>query len=101
MPSSSPRTLLALVLATVVSAVGLVDTVVSREWDFAVVFGLALVLQLVVLVQARTARAWMSVRRDLAGWVVGRAVATGETPDAVVDQCLASVRAGLLDDVAP
>lgn len=101
MPSSSPRTLLVLVLATAVAVVGLVDTVISQEWDFAVVFGLAVVLQLVVLLQTRTGRAWLSVRRDLATWVMGRAVATGETPDAVVDQCLASVRAGLADDEVP
>ncbi len=99
MPSSSPRVLLVLVLATAVALVGLVDAVVGRTWDFAAVFGLALVLQLVVLLQTATGRAALSVRRDLAAWVTERAVATGETPEAVVDQCLASVRAGLVDDV--
>ena len=98
MSSSSPRVLLVLVLATVVALVGLVDAVVGQTWDFVAVFSLALVLQLAVLLHIATGRAPMTVRRDLAAWVAERAVATGETPEAVVDQCLASVRAGLVDD---
>lgn len=98
MPSSSPRVLLVLVLATVVALVGLIDAVVGQTWDFAAVFGLAVLLQLLVLLQATTGRTTLTVRRDLAAWVADRAVATGETPDAVIDECLASVRAGLVDD---
>lgn len=99
MPGSSPRVLLVLVLATAVALVGLVDAVVGRTWDFVAVFGLALLLQLVVLLQTVTGRAVLTVRRDLAAWVADRAVATGETPEAVIDRCVASVRAGLVDDV--
>lgn len=97
MPSSSPRVLLVLILAAAVAFAGLVDAVVSRDFDYAVVFGLALVLQLVLLLHLQAGRAPLSTRRDLASWVAERAVATGETPEVVVDECLASVRAGLVD----
>ncbi len=97
MPNSSPRVLLVLILAAGVAVAGLVDAVVSRDYDYAVVFGLALVLQLVLLFQMQAGRAALSTRRDLAAWVAERAVATGETPEVVVDECLATVRAGLVD----
>jgi len=93
--------MLVLVLATVVSLVGLVDALVGPTWDFVAVFGLALVLQLVLLVRGLGGRAEVSVRRDLASWVAARAVATGETPEEVVDRALAMARAGLLDERSP
>jgi NAD/NADP transhydrogenase beta subunit len=95
MPGPSPRALL--VLATVVSLVGLVDAVVSRTWDFAVVFALALALQLLLLLRVQTGRVPVTVRRDLAGWASEQAVATGETTEEVVDRCLAAVRANVVD----
>lgn len=101
MPGSSPRALLVLVLATVVSLVGLVDATVSRTWDFAVVFALALGLQLLLLVRAQTGRVRVSVRRDLAAWASEQAVATGESADEVVDRCVAAVRAGVVDRPGP
>lgn len=101
MPGSSPRALLVLVLATVVSLVGLVDATVSRTWDFAVVFALALGLQLLLLVRAQTGRVRVSVRRDLAAWASEQAVATGESADEVVDRCVAAVRAGVVDHPGP
>lgn len=101
MPGSSPRALLVLVLATLVSLVGLVDAVVDRTWDFAVVFGLAIVLLALLLARAPTGRVTLTVRRDLASWAAEQAVATGETPDDVVDRCLAAVRADMADRPGP
>jgi hypothetical protein len=98
MSGSSPRALLVVVLAAVVALVGLVDAVVGRTWDLVAVFALTLALQLVLLLHLQTGRAPLSVRRDLAAWVAERAVATGEPPEAVIDQCLASARAGLVDE---
>lgn len=101
MTASSPRTLLVLVLATVVALVGLVDAIVSGTWDFVAVFGLTLALQVILLVRLQTGRAELTVRRDLAAWIAERAEATGETPEGVIDQCVANVRAGLVDERAP
>jgi lysylphosphatidylglycerol synthetase-like protein (DUF2156 family) len=98
MPGASPRTVLVVVLATIVSGIGLLDAVVGRAWDFAVVFGLTLILQLVLLARFHRGRAELTVRRDLASWVAARAVATGESPEEVVDRALAMVRSGLVDE---
>jgi hypothetical protein len=98
MPGSSPRALLVLVLATLVSLVGLLDAVISRTWDFAVVFALAAGLQLVLLLRAQTGRVPLTVRRDLASWAAEQAVATGESADDVVDRCLAAARADVMDN---
>ena len=97
MPGSSPRALLVLVLATLVAAVGLVDAVVSRTWDFAVVFALAVGLQLLLVLRAQTGRVTVTVRRDLAAWASEQAVATGESADEVLDRCVAAVRADVVD----
>ena len=101
MPGSSPRALLVLVLATVVSFVGLVDATVSKTWDFAVVFALAVGLQLLLLVRTQTGRVGLTVRRDLAAWASEQAVATGESADEVVDRCVAAVRADVVDRPGP
>ena len=97
MPGSSPRAFLVLLLATVVAVVGLVDAVVSETWDFAVVFALAVGLQLLLLLRAQAGRVSMTVRRDLAAWATEQAVATGESADEVVDRCVAAVRADVVD----
>lgn len=97
MPGPSPRALLVLALATVVSLVGLVDAAVSGTWDFALVFALAVGLQLLLLVRTQTGRATVTVRRDLAAWASEEAVATGESADEVVDRCIAAVRAHVVD----
>ena len=97
MPDSSPRTLLVLLLATLVSFVGLIDAALSRMWDFAVVFALAAGLQLLLLLRTQTGRAALTVRRDLAEWAAEQAVAAGESTDDVVDRCLAMARADLVD----
>jgi hypothetical protein len=101
MPGSSPRTLLVLTLATLVSLVGLLDALVSRTWDFVVVFALAAGLQLVLLVRTQTGRVALTVRRDLASWAAEQAVATGESTDEVVDRCVARSRADLVDRAEP
>ena len=86
-----------LVLATLVSLVGLLDAVVGGTWDFAVVFGLAVTLQVLLLLRTLTGRAPVTLRRDLADWASGQAVATGESADEVVDRCVSTVRANLVD----
>ena len=86
-----------LVLATLVSLVGLVDAVVGGTWDFVVVFGLAVALQAVLLLRALTGRVAVTLRRDLADWASDQAVATGESADEVVDRCVSTVRADLVD----
>lgn len=101
MRGSSPRMVLVLALAILVSLVGLLDAVVGGTWDFAVVFALAVALQLLLLVQAPNGRVVLTVRRDLAAWASDRAVATGESPDEVVDRCVAAVRADLVDPSRP
>lgn len=90
-----------LVLATLVSIVGLIDSVVGGTWDFVVVFGLAVALQALLLLRTLTGRTAVTLRRDLADWAADQAVATGESADEVVDRCVSTVRANLVDRPVP
>lgn len=90
-----------LVLATLVSIVGLLDAVVGGTWDFAVVFGLAVTLQVILVLRTLTGRVAVTLRRDLAEWAADQAVATGESADEVIDRCVSTVRADLVDRPVP
>lgn len=81
----------------VVLGAGLVDATWGGHEDLAVVFALALALQIALFVRFRFGRQPTSLRPDLARWVDEHARATGEDPGLLTDRCVAAYRAGLVD----
>jgi hypothetical protein len=95
-PTVTNRTVLVLTVA--VSAVGVVDAAVGRNWDLLTVFALVGLLQLVLLLRLSGRRPAVPLRADLVRWVRDRADAEGESPERVLDRAVSVYRAGLLGD---
>jgi hypothetical protein len=86
-----------LLMSSLVLAVGVVDSIASREWDFLAVFGMALALQLLLLARLSGRRPAVPIRRDLVGWLRDQAALAGETMEATADRAVSSYRAGFTD----
>ena len=99
----APTTLNRLVLLTtsLVLAVGVVDGIVSHEWDFLAVFAAALALQLLLLVRLSGRRPAVPVRRDLVAWLRDHAALSGETIESVTDRAISAYQAGFSDVAGP
>lgn len=95
----APTTLHRAVLLTtaVVLAVGVVDGIFSREWDFLAVFAVALALQLLLLARLSGRRPAVPIRRDLVGWLRNQAALGGEPMEAVADRAVSAYRVGFSD----
>jgi hypothetical protein len=99
----APTTLHRAVLLTtsVVLAVGVVDGIISREWDLLAVFAVALALQLLLLARLSGRRPAVPIRRDLVSWLRNQAALGGEPIEAVADRAISSYRAGFTDADRP
>lgn len=97
MVATMRRELLGVLLVAVLVA-GLVDAVVSGAWDLVAVFAFALVVSIAVVWRTQRGRRLIGVRPDLARWVEEEAVTRGERVEAMVDRCIATYRAGLIDE---
>ena len=99
----TPTTLNRAVLVTsvIVLGVGVVDGIVSREWDLLAVFAIALLLQLVLLARLSTGRPAVPIRGDLVRWLREHSALTGDSMDAVADRAIASYRSGFTTSVEP
>lgn len=86
-----------LVMTSVVLTVGVIDGIVSREWDFLAVFALALALQLLLLARLSGRRPAVPIRRDLVTWLRNQAALGGEPMDSVADRAISAYRAGFTD----
>jgi hypothetical protein len=86
-----------LLMTSLVLAVGVVDGIVSREWDFLAVFAMALALQLLLLVRLGGRRPAVPIRRDLVGWLRDQAALGGESMESVADRAVSAYRAGFTD----
>jgi hypothetical protein len=84
------RNLLIVGLTAVATAVGLLDAATGGSWDFVVILATVAVLQLMLVANLRADRKCLTLRPDLAVWVRARAAATGELPDRIVDDAVAS-----------
>ncbi len=84
-------------MTSVVLAVGVVDGIVSREWDFLAVFTLALLLQIVLLARLSRRRPAVPIRRDLVRWVREQAAVTGDSMETVTDRAISAYRDGFTD----
>jgi hypothetical protein len=95
----APTTLnrVVLLMTSLVLAVGVIDGVVSREWDFLVVFAVALALQLLLLARLVGRRPAVPIRHDLVCWLRDQAALGGETMESVVDRAVSAHRAGFTE----
>lgn len=95
----APTTLnrLVLLMSSLVLAVGVVDGIVSREWDFLAVFAAALALQLLLLARLSVRRPAVPIRQDLVAWLRDEAALRGEPMEAVADRAISSYQAGFSD----
>ena len=92
----APTTLHRAVLLTtsLILAVGVIDGIVSREWDFLAVFAMALALQLLLLARLAGRRPAVPIRRDLVAWLRDQAALGGEPMESVADRAIGAYRAG-------
>lgn len=86
-----------LLMTSLVLAVGVIDGIVSREWDFLAVFAVALVLQLLLLARLGSRRPAVPIRRDLVTWLRDQSTLAGEPLESVADRAIAAYRAGFSD----
>jgi transposase len=95
----APTTLnrLVLLMSSLVLAVGVIDGIASREWDFLTVFAAALALQLLLLARLSVRRPAVPIRRDLVAWLRDEAALRGEPMEAVADRAISSYQAGFSD----
>jgi hypothetical protein len=84
------RDLLLIGLTALVTAAGLLDAASGGSWELVVILATIAVLQLVLVVNLRADRKRLTLRADLAAWVLARAVETGEPPDRIVDDAVAA-----------
>jgi hypothetical protein len=94
-PTSLNRNVL--MMTSLVLAVGVVDSVLSREWDLLAVFAAALALQLLLLARLSGRRPAVPLRRDLVVWLRDEAALTGEPMERVADRAIGAYRAGFSD----
>jgi len=92
----APTTLnrVVLLMSALVLTVGVVDAIVSCEWDLLSVFALALALQLSLLARLSGRRPAVPIRRDLVAWLRAQAALGGESMEAVADRAVSAHRAG-------
>lgn len=95
----APTTLNRVVLLTtaLVLAVGVFDSVISREWDLLAVFAAALALQVILLARLSGRRPAVPLRSDLVAWLRNRAALNGEPMETVADRAVSAYRAGFSD----
>jgi hypothetical protein len=78
--------------AALVLIAGIVDSIVSGEWDLFVVFVLAFVLVAFLSFRSKSGRRPVTLRTDLERWVVGHSHRTGETVETTLDRAVAGHR---------
>ncbi len=78
--------------AALVLAVGVIDSIVSGEWDLFVVFSVAFALVASLSLRTRSGRNVVTLRPDLARWAADHASRTGETVETPIDRAVAAQR---------
>lgn len=81
----------------VVSAIGVIDSVLTDEWDHVFLFVLVFLLILPLTTSLDRSRRLVLLRNDLDDWVRLRSDTTGEPPGAIIDRAVARHR----DQVEP
>jgi hypothetical protein len=89
------RTAVLLVLALVLTGVGLVDVVRDGDGDLTALFAALALLEAAALGASVLASRGVRLRPDLTAWLTRQAAATGEPVERLADRCVAAYRAGL------
>ena len=89
---------MALIGALVFTAVGVLDALLSREWDFLVIFGGIAVALAAFWIRQRAHRISVALRPDLAHWIAARSERSGEPFEDVLDRAVAAYRHGVVTD---
>jgi len=82
-------------LAGLITAIGVLDSAVGGEWDLFVVFALALAPLSVLAWRLQRRRPVVPLRADLVAWLRERSALTGEPLEVIADRCIAASRADL------
>jgi hypothetical protein len=90
-----------LLMTSLVLAVGVIDGIISHEWDFLAVFAMALALQLLLLARLRGRRPAVPIRRDLVAWLRDQAALGGEPMESVADRAISAYQAGFTEFDGP
>lgn len=85
-------------LALVSSGVGIVDALLTGEWDLLVLFALTATWLVLLWLRQRAHRTMVTLRPDLAHWVEHRAETAGEPFDDVLDRAVAAFKHGIVVD---
>ena len=91
---SAPSIRLVVAIGLVITGVGMLDAILSDEWDFFVVFALSGATHATILARLRASRTPVTLRADLARWIDARAERAGERPERVLDRAVAAHRFG-------
>jgi len=78
--------------AALVLIAGIVDSIISKEWDLLAVFVLAFALVAFLSVRSRSGRGVVTLRSDLARWTTDHAHRTGESVETTLDRAVAAHR---------
>jgi len=84
-----------LTVGLVVIGVGLLDSVISQEWDLLAVFILIGLIHLTLWMRESAPRRPYTLRPDLARWIDRRSALVGEPPSIVLDRSVAHYKHGL------
>ncbi len=95
---ATQRNRILLWMSTLLMAIATVDALVAATWDLVLVLGLALIVQLIILLTLRGRRPVVPLRDDLYRWLEERSATTGEPFEFIADRCVAAYRAGLSRD---
>ncbi len=95
---SSVSNRLIIVIAVLLSLVGMLDALSSDEGDYAAVLGAVTVALGVVLARMQWGRRDVAVRADIERWLRRRSAVTGERPEVIADRCIAACRDGLRNE---
>ena len=82
-------------ISLLVTAVGVLDALLGREWDLLVVFVISMLLQVALWLRHRANRTPVTLRPDLARWLEHQSARTGEPFDDVLDRAVAWYHQGL------
>lgn len=81
--------------AAVAATVGLVDALVGRSPDLAVIFATVIVLTLLTAGRSLASRRRVQLRADVFAWLEQTALAEGSSVEEVADSALSAARAGI------
>ena len=88
-------------LLVMIAVVGIIDAATARTWDLVALFAALVVLGAIAAAPVRRRRKALSIRADLFDFLHERASAGDENVGRVADRAVAAYRAALTDTTGP